>query len=233
MLVEIWSDVVCPWCYIGKRRFESALAEFEHASEVEVVWRSFELDPTAPFRRSGDMAGHLAAKYGMSVDDAAARLRDMDELAGREGLRFDLARTQSGNTLDAHRLIHLAAEEGPQRAAEMKEALLHAYFEELEPISEPDTLREVAAGIGLDPGTVETVLSSDRYVAEVRRDEAEAASLGCTGVPFFVVDRRFAVPGAQDADTFLAVLRRAWERAESESDAPAAGGACEGDACAV
>ncbi len=232
VLVEIWSDVVCPWCYIGKRRFEAALARFEHAGEVEVRWRSFELDPRAPFRRAGDMAGHLAAKYGMTVEDARARLADMDAMAAAEGLAYDLARTQGGNTLDAHRLIHLAYEKGPEAGAAVKEALLHAYFIEFRPISEPDVLVEIGEAQGLERAEVEELLAGDRFTSEVRAEEAEASALGATGVPFFVIDRAFAIPGAQDPDTVLQVLRRAWERRPAVA-VPADGPACDDGSCAI
>jgi predicted DsbA family dithiol-disulfide isomerase len=215
MQVEIWSDIVCPWCYIGKRRFESAFERFEHADEVEVRWRSFELDPHAPFRRSGTMAEHLAAKYGTTVEQATARLELMDRLAEQEGLIYDLAHTQGGNTFDAHRLIHLGYERDVSTGATVKEALLDAYFTQLRPVSEPEVLQEIGEKAGLDPDEVAQLLDGDRFAGEVRQDEAEAAALGCTGVPFFVIDRAFAVPGAQDADTFLAVLRRAWERSHT------------------
>ncbi len=231
VLVEIWSDVVCPWCYIGKRRFETALSDFEHADSVEVRWRSFELDPRAPFRRAGGMDQHLAAKYGMSVDEARERMSDMDRMAHAEGLAFDLARTQGSNTFDAHRLIHLAHERGLQQGAAMKEALLHAYFIDFQPVSEPDVLVEVGVANGLDRHEVEEMLSGDRFKAEVRSDEAEAAALGCTGVPFFVIDRAFAIPGAQDPDTVLAVLRRAWDRRPSV--VVPSGGVCDDDSCAL
>ena len=198
MLVEIWSDVVCPWCYIGKRRFESALARFEHADQVEVRWRSFELDPRAPFRRPGNMAEHLAAKYGLSLTDARHRLAELDRTAAAEGLDFDLAETKGGNTLAAHRLIHLAARSGPDKAAEVKEALLRTYFIDLHPISDPDVLEEVAGTAGLDEGEVRSLLEGDLFTEEVRADEREASELGATGVPFFVFGRAFSVPGAQD-----------------------------------
>ena len=231
MLVEIWSDVVCPWCYIGKRRFEAALARFEHADEVEVRWRSFELDPQAPFLRSGTMAEHLAAKYGTTVEEAAGRLAHMDAMARAEGLDFDLARTRGGNTFAAHRLIHLAYERDAATGAAVKEALLRAYFVDLQPVSEPEVLVAVAVAAGLDRAEVEALLEGDRFAAEVRAEEAEAAALGATGVPFFVVDRAFAVPGAQDADTFLAVLRRAWDR--RALTVVEAGPACDDDSCAI
>lgn len=231
MLVEIWSDVVCPWCYIGKRRFETALSRFEHADAVQVRWRSFELDPRAPFRRSGGMADHLAVKYGMTVDDARSRLADMDRMAAAEGLDFDLARTQGGNTLDAHRLIHLAYEQGSQQGAAMKEALLHAYFVDLLPVSEPEVLVEVGAANGLERAEVEELLGGDRFKDEVRAEEAEASALGATGVPFFVIDRSFAIPGAQEPDTVVQVLRRAWDRRPAV--VVPGGDACDDGSCAV
>ncbi|HEX6392915.1 MAG TPA: DsbA family oxidoreductase [Acidimicrobiales bacterium] len=234
MLVEIWSDAVCPWCYIGKRRFETALGEFEHREEVEVRWRSYELDPRAPFRRSGNMAEHLARKYGMTVEQAGARIESMNRLAADEGLEYDLARTPGGNTFDAHRLIHLGYERNPETGAAVKEALLKAYFINLEPISEPEVLQRIAESVGLDAGEVRDLLGSDSLSTEVRADEADAAELGCTGVPFFVIDRAFAIHGAQDPGTFLATLRRAWSRSHPVEVVPAPGGsACSEDGCAI
>ncbi|HXW39229.1 MAG TPA: DsbA family oxidoreductase, partial [Acidimicrobiales bacterium] len=233
MLVEIWSDIVCPWCYIGKRRFEAALAQFDHADQVEVRWRSFELDPRASARRSRTMAEHIAAKYGTSVEEAAERLGGMDRLAAKDGLHYDLAKTQGGNTFDAHRLIHLGYEKDPATGAGLKEALLHAYFEELRPIGDREVLLDVAERVGLDRAEVTRTLESDRFAADVRRDEAEAGVLGCTGVPFFVFDRTFAVPGAQDPETFLLTLRRAWDRGNAPAAVSTGGGAgaCPDDSC--
>jgi predicted DsbA family dithiol-disulfide isomerase len=212
VLVEIWSDVVCPLCYIGKRRFEAALADFEHADEVQIRWRSFELDPAAPARRSGGGAEHLAAKYGMTVADAEARMASMNELAAAEDLSFDLANSQGGNTFDAHRLIHLGYSKDPSTGAATKEALLKSYFTDLQPIGESDLLIKAGIEAGLDSSEVSDVLATDRFAQDVRHDEADAARLGCTGVPFFVFDRTFAVSGAQHRDTFLGALGQAWER---------------------
>jgi predicted DsbA family dithiol-disulfide isomerase len=233
MLVEAWSDIVCPWCYIGKRRLEAALDRFEHADQVEVRWRSFELDPHAPFLRTGRMAEHLASKYGMTLAQAEERLEGLNRLAAADGLDYDLARTQGGNTFAAHRLLHLAYSRSDALGGALKEALLAAYFVDLRPISEPEVLEDVAVGVGLDRDEVIEVLGSDRFAAEVRADEAEAARLGCTGVPFFVVDRAFAIPGAQDVDTFLLTLRRAWERANPIETVGGAAGACGPDGCPV
>ena len=238
MQVEIWSDVVCPWCYIGKRRFETALEDFEHRGEVTVVWRSFELDPHAPFQRGGTMASHLAAKYGLTVEAAADRLAALDDMAAAEGLTYHLAATKGGNTFAAHRLLHLANSYGYEVGGAVKEALLHAYFIDLQPASDPDMLVAVGVAAGLDRTEVEALVEGDRFADAVREDEAVAAALGCTGVPFFVIDRAFAIPGAQDPDTILAVLRRAWDRSHPPAEvavAPglAAGQSCEGDACDI
>ena len=193
--VEIWSDVVCPWCYIGKRRFESALARFGH--EVEVVWRSFELDPEAPVRR-GPTLEHLARKYGISEEQAAGMHQRMTALAAAEGIEFHLDETQGGNTFDAHRLLHLAKEHGKQ--GELKERLMRAYFTESEPVGE----REVGLADAAE------VLASDAYADAVRADEREARLLGISAVPFFVIDRYYGIEGAQPADAILQALDGAW-----------------------
>ena len=213
MKVEIWSDVVCPWCYIGKRRFERALAGFEHRDEVEVTWRSFELDPTAPRIREGDTAENLARKYGISREEAAANHDRIARLGAEEGLdyRFDIAR--GGNTFDAHRLVHLAAEHGLQ--AEAKERLMAAYFSEGEAIGDPDTLVRLAADLGLDPDEARGVLEGDAYATAVRADERDAAQLGVTGVPFFVLDRRYGISGAQPAEMIGEALQHAWRESEA------------------
>jgi len=233
MQVEIWSDVVCPWCYIGKRRFEAALARFEHRDQVEVTWRSFELDPSAPRRREGRNIERLAAKYGMSVEQAEAAQDRVSRIADEEGLLYDLDRAQGGNSFDAHRLIHLAAEHGVQD--EMKERLMAAYFVEAQPIGDADTLEKLAVDVGLDPAEVRRVLAGDAYRQEVRADEAAASTLGISGVPFFVIDRAYGVSGAQPADTLLEVLDQAWT--ESHPLTMLAGSTdaevCEGDDCAI
>jgi predicted DsbA family dithiol-disulfide isomerase len=218
MKVEIWSDIACPWCYVGKRRFEAALEQFEHAGDVDVVWRSFELDPGAPRRRDGSPHEHLAKKYGMPVARARAMNERMTMEGKKEGIPFDFDRVQMGNTLDAHRLVHLAADTG--RADAMKERLMRAYFTEGEAIGDVDTLVRLAAEVGLDESRVREVLTSDAYSAEVRADERRAQELGVTGVPFFAIDERYGVSGAQPAEVLLGALRQAHE----ESNATQAGG---------
>ena len=207
MRVEIWSDVVCPWCYIGKRRFEAALARFEHRDEVEVVWRSFELDPRAT-DSDIDLIGHLSAKYGVSRQEAARMNERVTQVAAGEGLEFRLDIARRGNTFDAHRLLHLAAARGVQEA--LKESLLAAYQTAGRPIAEHAALTEVAVAAGLEEAEVRAVLAGDAYAADVRADEADARRLGISAVPAFVVDRRYAVTGAQQSDVLLELLEQAW-----------------------
>jgi len=234
--VEIWSDVVCPWCYIGKRRFESALARFPHRDAVEVVWRSFELDPRASARREGDGAERLAQKYGMSRQQALDSQAKLAQTAAQEGLtmRFDVV--QSGNTFNAHRLLHLANERGLQ--GEVKERLMRAYFSEAEPIGDIDTLVRLVAEVGIPAADARAALSGDTYAEDVRAEEREATELGITGVPFFVIDRRYGVSGAQSPDVLLQALDQAW--AESHPNlvltpvgAGASDAACTDDTCAI
>ena len=214
MQVEVWSDVVCPWCYIGKRRLERALESFDHADEVEVVWRSYELDPAAPVRREGDPAVRLARKYGLSVDRARAAQERITALAALEGLDYHLDQAAGGNTLDAHRLIHLAQEQGMGDV--MKERLLRTHLVEARPIGDHDTLVQVAVEVGLARDEVEQLLDGDDLVDAVRADEQRAVDLDVTGVPFFLVDGRLGIPGAQDRELLVRVLDRGWATRSDE-----------------
>lgn len=234
MLIEIWSDVVCPWCYVGKRHIEVALDSFGHADEVEVVWRSFELDPTAPPERKGSYDERLSTKYGVSIAEARAMTERMARTGAGVGLTLDFDRARPGNTFDAHRLLHLAHDRGLQGA--LKERLFAATFTEGLPIGEHDTLAGLAAEVGLDPAEVAEVLAGDRYADDVRADERQAEEHGISGVPYFVVDRRFAASGAQPPDVLLRVLQRAWDKAHPEPALvsvvdPADG--CDDEGCAV
>jgi len=233
--VEIWSDVVCPWCYVGKRRFERALARFPQRAEVEVLWRSFELDPSAPRRRREPAVERLAAKYGMSLGQARASNARLEALGAAEGLTLDFEATQSGNTFDAHRLLHLARARGMQGA--LQERLFRGYFSEGAPIGEAETLARLATEAGLDEAETRAVLASDAYVEEVRADEEQAAAYGITGVPFFVLDRRYGVSGAQSPDLFLQALERAWADAHPAPGLRAVSGdegpSCSDEACAL
>jgi predicted DsbA family dithiol-disulfide isomerase len=208
VIVEIFSDVVCPWCAIGKSRFEEALERFAHRDEVEVTWRAFELDPGAPAVVEGDLASHLAAKYGMTKEQAVVSQNQLAALAAEEGLEFHFDLAQRANTFDAHRLLHYALEEGLQN--ELKDRLFLAYFRDGESISDPETLIRLAEESGLDGATAREILASGRYGDEVRADEADARTLGVSGVPFFVIDRHFGISGAQSPDSILRVLDHAW-----------------------
>lgn len=209
MKIEIWSDVVCPWCYIGKRRLESALSRFGHADEVEVVWRSFELNPDAPREELGTLEEMLAAKYGMTLEQAAASNARITKLAAEEGLEYRLDRAKRGNSFDAHRLIHLAASRGLQGA--MKERLMRAYFTEGEAIAEPEVLARLGRVVGIDESEARRVLEGSDFAEEVREDEATAQSLGITGVPFFVIEGKWGISGAQPAELFSEALDTAWD----------------------
>jgi predicted DsbA family dithiol-disulfide isomerase len=211
MRVEIWSDVVCPWCYLGKRRFEQALAGFEHRGDVQVEYRSFELDPTAPADTTTPTVELLADKYGMSPAQASKAQREMEERAAGDGLTFRMGSLRRGNTRDAHRLIQLAKDRGRQE--EMVERLHRAYFTEEDSVFDHEALTRLAVEAGLDRDEAASVLASDAYGEQVDTDEAMARALGATGVPLFVVDRKYGISGAQPADTITQVLERAWSEA--------------------
>jgi predicted DsbA family dithiol-disulfide isomerase len=232
--VEIWSDVVCPWCYIGKRRFERALAAFPHRDEVEVRWRSFELDPSAAAAAEGDPVERLARKYGMTREAALAAQARVAGIAAEEGLDYHLEATRPGNTADAHRLLHLAAERGVQDA--VKERLMAAYFTERLAVGDRETLLALVAEVGLDAAEAREALAGDAFAADVAADEREAAALGITGVPFFVLDRRYGVSGAQPAELLGQALERAWADAHPITvltPADADGDACSDGSCPV
>lgn len=212
MHVEIWSDVVCPWCYLGKRQFERALESFGHRDAVEVTYRSFELDPTAERGQTTPTIERLATKYGMTVPEATTAQRQMEQRAAEVGLEFHMDGLQSGNTRDAHRLLHLA--QAHHRQAELVERLHHAYFSEHGSIFDHASLTDLAVDVGLDGEEVSRVLASDEYGEAVDADEATARSLGATGVPFFVVDRRYGISGAQPAEAILATLNQVWDEVE-------------------
>jgi predicted DsbA family dithiol-disulfide isomerase len=208
--VEIWSDVVCPWCYVGKRNFEAALADFEHRDDVVVTFRSFELDPSAPPERESPYAAHLARKYGMSEEQARNMIESMTKTGAKAGVVLDFEKARPGNTFDAHRLLHLAAEKGLQEA--LKERLLRANFSEGEPIGDRVALVRLAGEVGIPADEAAAVLDSDAYAADVRADEELAMDLGISAVPFFVIDRKFGIPGAQAPDVISQALQRAWEK---------------------
>lgn len=205
--VDVWSDIACPWCYIGKRRFDVALARFAHRDAVDVRYRSFELDPAAPAVRELAYLDHLMAKYRISMAAADQMIDTMIEAGARNGVVLRLDKAKPGNSFDAHRLLHLARERGVQ--AELKDKLLRAIFTKGVVIADRDVLVEVAADAGLDPPECRRVLESDAHAGDVRADEQLAADLGITSVPFFVMGG-FGVAGAQPPDVLLQVLEKAW-----------------------
>jgi predicted DsbA family dithiol-disulfide isomerase len=211
MQVEIWSDPVCPWCYLGKRRFERALESFGHRDEVTVVYRSFELDPSAPPGITTPTVERLAGKYGMTAGEADEAQRQMEQRAAQDGLEFRMEGLRSGNTRDAHRLLHLAKERGVQ--AELAERLHRAYFTEQASIFDHASLTELAVEAGLDRDDVIRVLAGQEYGDAVDTDEAMAQALGANGVPLFVIDRRYGISGAQPPEVIAQVLDQAWAEA--------------------
>ncbi len=212
LTVDIWSDVVCGWCFIGKRRLEAALAQFEHRDDVHVLWHSFELDPSAPAVNPQRTAEMLAGKYGTSLDEAERRLVGITELAAAEGLSYNAADARGGNSFDAHRLIHLAASQG--LGEQVYERLFSAQHCEAQATGERATLERLAVEAGLQLDDVRDVLDGDRYADAVRADEEAASQIGIRGVPFFVLGRRYGLSGAQPADVLLQALRQAYDEAQ-------------------
>jgi predicted DsbA family dithiol-disulfide isomerase len=227
MQVDVWSDVVCPWCYIGKRRLESALAGFADRDGVTVVFHAFELDPTSPKVAESNLDEMLARKYGMSKQRVAELQQQVTRTAAADGLDFHLERARPENTFDAHRLIALAKAHGLQ--AQVKEALMKAYFVDGGRVGDAPTLRSIAVGAGLPADAVDAVLADpSRHADEVRADERQARELGIRGVPFFVVDGKYGISGAQPAEVLRGALTKAWSERPVEV---AAGVACEGEVC--
>ncbi len=205
--VEIWSDVVCPFCYIGKRNFEAALNRFEQKDGVKIIWKSFELDPGAVFKPGVSIHESLAAKYGQTVEWAKQAAAQVSAMAVGAGLKFAIDRTAGANTFNAHRLVHLAAKHGLQDKAE--ERFFAAYFTEGKQIGDKAVLAELAGEIGLPPDETAALLDGDRYAREVRDDEQEGRVLGINAVPSFIINRKYAVRGAQPPDAFLKALETA------------------------
>jgi predicted DsbA family dithiol-disulfide isomerase len=232
MRIEIWSDVVCPWCYIGKRRLESALAGFEHGDQVEVVYRSFELDPSAPQHGHEPTTTTLARKYGRSEAQVREMMQHVIDNAAGEGLAFRLFENVHTNSVDAHRLLHLALDTGgPALQRGLKEALLAAYFVDAEDIGDHAVLSRVAVTVGLDEARVADVLAGGDYSDAVGADVAQARAYGATGVPFFVVDGRYGLSGAQPVETFAQVVRQAWGEREPELQMVGGEDVCAPDGC--
>jgi len=220
MKIEIWSDVACPFCYIGKRRLETALRQFAHRDATEVVWRSFQLDPEAKYVPGLSILDHLAERKGWSKQQAREATEQVSNMARGEGLEYDFDRQIPANTFDAHRLTHLAAQHGLQDAAE--ERLFAAYFTEGKNIGDRAVLEQLGVDIGLEAGEVRHLLAGDDYTAAVQADIVEASALRVRGVPFCVFNRQYAVSGAQASDGFLQTLEKAWAAWAQENPLAAA-----------
>lgn len=222
MQIDIWSDVACPWCFIGKRRFERALRAWEHRDSVTVTWRSYQLDPTLPEHYEGTEVDYLASRKGMPVEQVRQMFEHVSTQAAGEGLRYDLDRLVVANSLRAHQLLHLAkAEEqqAPGLADAVKEALLSAHFERGVDIGDIDALTAIGVQAGLDEREIRDALAEERHLSAVQADIAQAREIGVTGVPFFVFDMRLGLSGAQPAEVFTQALEQA--RALSLEDAAA------------
>lgn len=233
--VDIWSDLACPWCYVGKRRFEQALANFHQRGQLEVVWRSFELDPQAPAHSPLSMRDALASKYGRTPEQAQEMLDSMTRTAAAEGLDYHFERMRPANTFLAHQLIHFAAAQGLQD--QMKERLFRASFTEGALLSDLETLLGLAREVGLDAAQARAALQSGQFAQAVRQDEALARELGLSGVPFFVLGGKYGVSGAQSAEVLRAALEQAWQETHPAPltrlgpDTPAE--ACQDGQCAL
>ena len=226
MKIDIWSDIVCPFCYLGKRRLEAAVAQFEHADELEIQWHSFELDRGAEAVSDVPLVDLVAAKYGTSREQAVAQHESMAAAATELGLEFNWQGARYGNTFDAHRVVHLAADRGLADAAH--ERLMRAYFTEGLAVGDRETLVGLATDIGLEAEVVREMLDSDDYGNHVRSDEATAKMLGIESVPFFVLDRKYGVSGAQPVEVFAQALETAWATRHEVPEPVAVGGGCGG-----
>jgi predicted DsbA family dithiol-disulfide isomerase len=230
MQVEIWSDIACPWCYIGKRRFEAALQAFPHRDEVDIVWRSFQLDPSLPDHYDGSELDYLVSRKGFPRDQIAQMFQHVADQAAGVGLRYDFDALVVANSFTAHRLLHLAKETGHADAVE--ERLMSAHFEHGRDIGDVETLVEIGVAVGLDETTIRETLESDRYAEAVRQDFVDGQALGIQGVPFFVFDRAIGVSGAQPSELFTNALNQAWTAAHPLQMVPGLDGpACGVDGC--
>lgn len=216
MQIEMWSDLVCPWCFIGKRQLEIALDAFPYRDQVTINHRAYQLNPNAE-PTTTPTTQMLADKYGVGLDEAQAMLRNVSDAAKSVGLNYQLERTLSGNTRDGHRLVLWAQRIDHERGQQLLDILLSAYFEQGESIFGIETLAAFAPRAGFDEQEVLAFLQSEELIDNVRRDQEIAQSLGCTGVPFFVIDDRFGVTGAQSSELFASALQQAWESRNNQA----------------
>lgn len=229
MRVDIWSDIACPWCFIGKRRFESALATFPHRDEVEIRWHSYQLDPSLPAHYDGTEVDYLVASKGMPRDRVEEMIGYVAQQAAGEGLDYDFDTLKVANSLPGHRLLHLAARHDV--ATEVKEALLSAHFEKGQDIGDPEVLVAIGAAHGLPADAVRAALTDPQIDAEIEADFAQARAYGITGVPFFVLDEKYGVSGAQPSEVFTEALEQAWREAHPLVVSQQVGPSCGPDGC--
>lgn len=228
--IQIWSDIMCPYCYIGKRRIEGALEQFEHKNAVEIEWKSFQLDSNFIASEDDDMAEHLATKYQKDKQWAQEMMDSMTENAKNSGLDFHFEKAVMANSFNAHRLLHLAKKHNLSN--ELEELLFKAYLTDGKDVNNLTTLSELGLQAGLDITEIEAVLQSDTYAKEVKEDILEAQSIGVQGVPFFVLDNKYAVSGAQHVETFVKTLEKVWEEGNFVSK-PTLLNTTDGDSCGI
>ena len=228
--VQIWSDIMCPFCYIGKRRIEEALNLFEHKDAVAIEWKSFQLDASFVASSDDNMVEHLAQKYGKDTDWAQGMLDNMTQNAKSAGLDFHFEKAVLANSFNAHRLLHLAKKH--HLANDLEELLFKAYLTEGKNINDNNTLKELGVSVGLNEHDIDEVLNSDVYGNDVKQDIQNANSIGVQGVPFFVFDNKYAVSGAQPATAFLETLQKAWEEGKFDSKVTLIN-TTEGDSCGI
>ncbi|MGM0931544.1 MAG: DsbA family oxidoreductase [Actinomycetota bacterium] len=233
MKIEIWSDIACPWCFIGKRRFETALEGFEHKDQIDVEWRSYQLDPTLPEHYDGTETEYLSRIKGMPQDQVKQMFGHVTAQAAGEGLDYDFDKVVVANSFTAHRFLHLAKEHGLMDEA--KDALLSGHFEQGKDIGDTEYLVSTGVVLGMPEEEIRETLANDRFAAEVRADIAEARALGVNGVPFFVLDRKYGISGAQPAEAFAQAIRQAWNERSPLTVLPqstsADGAVCGPDGC--
>jgi len=213
--IQIWSDIMCPFCYIGKRRLENAIDQFGHQDAVEIEWKSFQLDPNFIASEGDNLAEHLGEKYRKDQEWALESLKNTAQTAANSGLEFHFEKVIMANSFNAHRLLHLAKQQ--QLGSELKELLFKAYFTDGKDVNDTETLKELAIKAGLKAQTIDSVLTSDAFDKEVQQDILGAQQIGVQGVPFFVFDNKYAVSGAQYEQTFLNVLEKVWEEGQFQS----------------
>lgn len=213
--IQIWSDIMCPFCYIGKRRLENAISQFGHQDEIEIEWKSFQLDPNYIASEDDDLVERLAEKYQKDKDWSVEMLESMTQNAANSGLEFHFEKTITTNSLNAHRLLHLAKKY--QRGTTLKELLFKAYLTDGEDVNDIETLKKLGIQTGLDANEIDQVLQSNAYTKEVEEDMLMAQKIGIQGVPFFVFDNKYAISGAQHVETFVKTLEKVWEEGQFES----------------